>query len=69
MGYFFCIRDEIFPVNISKVCLSTLNGKIIKGNPIRISNNILLTISQGLEWFKFSSISPLLDEYQLYNPY
>ncbi len=69
LGQFFYLKEEIFPVNISNILKSTLNGKIIKGTPVRVNKDIVMSTSQGMEWFKWASFSPLLDEVVILNPY
>jgi hypothetical protein len=68
-GYFFSIREEFLPVNINNQVVSTYNGKIIKGRIINIKNILNLSSSQALEWFKFNSVGPILDELILFIPY
>jgi len=68
-GYFFNIREELLPVNINNQIVSSFNGNIIKGITISMKNSLNLSYSQALEWFKFNSVSPFLDELILFNPY
>jgi hypothetical protein len=72
MGYFFCLAEEIFPDNILKNSISSLNGKNIKGYCITIAKfkkEIKLSANQGMEWFKFIPTCPLLGEFEILNPY
>jgi hypothetical protein len=68
IGYFFCIPEEIFPDNTLKNSLSSINGKVIKGVCIN-HRGVRMSSSQGLEWFKFSSSCPLLNDFEVFNPY
>jgi hypothetical protein len=72
MGYFFCLPEEIFPDNILKNSISSLNGKIIKGSCItngKLNKEIKISASQGMEWFKFIPTCPMIGEFEILNPY
>jgi hypothetical protein len=69
LGYFYSIRDEIFPININSVVQSALNSKIIKGKSVKLNTKHYLSSSQALEWFKNIPFTPISEEKELFIPY
>jgi hypothetical protein len=41
---------------------------MLKGNPIRLKNGQIISMSQALEWSKFIPSSPLVDNLQMFIP-
>ncbi len=66
---FYFVREEILPVNINVVNISSINNKKIRGCPLTVNEKCVLSISQSLEWFKYVSICPILDDIVVFNPY
>ncbi len=80
MGCFYHLPIEIFPTNISNNPVSTLNSKLIKGKVLKfnltgessrtfMNFRTTISVSQGLELFKYLNICPRSDEFLIFNPY
>jgi len=69
MHYFYILREEIFPSNINNRPISNFNNRNIKGKNIKLIQNNCISFSQALEWTKYSTIYPLLDETRIFIPY
>ena len=62
-GFYYNLREELFPININYKKKSTFTGKLIKvlniyeiiiqGKMINITNKIFMPYSLALEWLKF----------------
>ena len=48
---------------------SYINSKAIKGKSLNLKDNIYLSVSQGLEWFKNMQFSPNLEDLEYFNPF
>ena len=67
--YFYILREEIFPTNINNRPVSAFNSKNIKGKCIKLNNNTIISFGQALEWCKYITIPPIVDESKLFYPY
>lgn len=69
MPLFYILREEIFPTNINNRPASSFNSKNIKGKCIRLNSSSVISFSQALEWSKYLTIFPLVEEDKLFYPY
>ncbi len=69
MPLFFILREEIFPTNINNRPISSFNSINIKGKCIKLNSNSVISFSQALEWTKYLTIFPIVEENKLFYPY
>lgn len=69
LSLFYILREEIFPTNINNRPVSAFNSKNIKGKCIRLNNSSVISFSQALEWSKYLTVYPIIEEEKLFFPY
>ena len=69
LQYFYILREEIFPSNINNRPISNFNSRNVKGKYIKLIQNYVVSFSQALEWTKYSTSYPLIDDGRLFVPY
>jgi hypothetical protein len=62
MNYFYVLREEIFPSNINNRPISCFNDRNVKGKYIKLIDNNFISFSQALEWTKYSTLYPLIED-------
>jgi hypothetical protein len=80
MKCFYIVPSEIFPTNISNKTVSSITNKHIKGRIIKYNcdnkSNLTLinfhnsiSVSQGLEIFKYQNFGLKSEGFGIYNPF
>lgn len=69
LQYFYILREEIFPSNINNRQVSLFTNRNIKGKSVKLIQNSLISFSQSLEWTKYTTSYPLVEEGRMFIPY